>query len=165
MWGKSFERDKNYILRQAQIDSHENLVRAAISVTLENYQLLHNPLGLKDDFLQKLKSEQNINYSFLKKSYVLLADIYRLLYSDNQLEFLWDGTSHHQKYSMEWSQKYLEWQNHLGKTDPQYSRIIIKGCYLHENHSNALLAASLEKIILKEFDIRKSRRGIIAVAA
>jgi len=81
---RSNNQDKNYILKQAQADSKETLVGDAVILALQNFQLIHNPLGLDDGLLIDLKNQNNIDYIFLESSYFLLADIYRLLHSENQ---------------------------------------------------------------------------------
>ncbi len=165
MRDKSFDQDKNYILKQAQIDSKDSLTEKAVPIALENYQLIHNPLKLQDDFFRSLNSTENINTSFLERSYYLLSDIYRLLFADNQLEFLWDGSSHYDQYCSDWSRQYLKWQELLGRCHPNYSKIIVKGCFLHQKQSDKILLIELDRIIMKDLKIQKTRKGQVSVAA
>lgn len=106
---KYFPFDKNYILQEAQTASRDTLLSSLIDTVKNCYQAYYNPLGLVDDTVQKLIDFQPSDIEFLHEFYDDLAGIYRYKYGEVQLEFLWDGSSHHEKYRKEWEEAFLKW--------------------------------------------------------
>ena len=94
MWRKSFEYDKNEILRSVQYEQRDLLMHLTISIAIDNFLKIENPLAIEDDFIRELKNKSKSDVSFLNEFYRCAADIYRYGRSDNQLEFIWDGTPH-----------------------------------------------------------------------
>ncbi len=164
MIGKCFDRDKNYILKQAQKDLAHQVVRESIPHIVNLYLQQSNPLGLEDDFTNYLISTKKINYDFLIPSYTLLCNIFRRIHSDNQLEFLWDGSTHYDKYVVDWRKSYHNWQKELCR-NPKYTLSVIKGTFLYEGITTEFLEKEIEKQILKHFKVSKDRKGYLSIAA
>lgn len=159
---KLFPTDKNYILKEVQADIKEKLLEVASSKAFENFQLRENPMGLIDGFISDLSGSTDIRYSFFSDGYDLLTHIYRLYYGQIQLEFLWDGRSHYEYYELEWTKKFIEWQDALA-SEKDYCRLILKGAFLKDSPSN-FLSESLERIILKHFQVKRTKKGLALAA-
>ena len=63
---------------------------------------MHNPLGLADSFSIQIQKYKSTNFQSLRDFYQTLAGIYRYKWGDIQLEFVWDGRDHSEKYEVEW---------------------------------------------------------------
>ena len=98
---KYFPSDKNYLLKEAQHTVEQSLNGKLIELIKQVYFQQFNPLGIEDDFIRELKKISVGNLDFLNKPYQVISAIYRFQYGDNQLEFIWDGTSHIDQYKKE----------------------------------------------------------------
>ncbi len=146
MWHKSFESDKNEILRTVQYQEKDFLMRQTISIAIRNFLKIENPLAIEDDFVLKLKNKKTWNTTFLNEFYRQIADSFRYSRSDNQLEFIWDGTQHADLYKLEWNKYYRQLINDLAY-HPFFNRLIIKITILDTNKNEILLKNLLIKII------------------
>lgn len=164
MLEKRFKQDKNYILREAQIDLQDQLLSETVAIAVTNFERLENPLGLEDDFIRSLKQQQRVHVDFLSGPYQLLADTYRFLNPDNQLTFVWDGNSQYTKYAKDWSDAYRAWQHELAAY-PSFSRLIIKGALFGSETNNVFLEKELSRIIKGHFKVKRSKTGLITKAA
>ncbi len=125
-----FTYDKNYLLKEAQFSQKnyllQKLIRSVKRIYLEDY----NPLGIMDDTILKLKDSKAFGVEFLDLFYFELAGIYRFKYGENQLEFLFDGVSHQEKFKEDWNQTFQEWTkdfcNHR-----HFIRAILEGAFLN----------------------------------
>lgn len=106
---KYFPLDKNYLLETAQLDQEPMLIRLMVEHTLEYYLNYCNPLGLEDDLVRRIKLYRFKNPMYFSEFYRDLAGVYRYLNSDNQLEFLFDGSDHYTKYTREWGETFCNW--------------------------------------------------------
>ena len=97
-----FLLDKNYILKQAQNDLRLELQAQLVDIVKLGYFNYFNPLRLKDDISVQVEKYEAENLSFFDELYDILAGIYRYQIGDNQLELLFDGTSHYEKYVADW---------------------------------------------------------------
>ena len=77
MWHKSFESDKNEILRTFQYQHKGILMRLTISSAIRNFLIIETPLAIEYDFVRELKNKRNFDVSSLNKFYRLAADSYR----------------------------------------------------------------------------------------
>lgn len=108
---KFFPADKNYILRDAQAESRERMLRKTIEVVRQRYLDYYNPLGLVDNTITKITGYDvaEADLTFLIEFYDSLSGIYRYQYGSNQLELLFEGRSHQEKYASDWEDHYFEW--------------------------------------------------------
>ena len=155
MWHKSFESDKNEILRTVQYQEKDFLMRQTVSIAIRNFLKIENPLAIEDDFVLKLKNNRTWNTTVLNEFYRQIADSFRYSRSDNQLEFIWDGSQHADLYKLEWNKFYRQLINDLAY-HPFFNRLIIKITILDTNKNEILLKNLLIKII-------KSYLGIKAI--
>ena len=106
---KLFKYDKNYILKEAQSSLKDELLLEMVKKVKTHYITYHNPLGLEDDTIIKIKSCQTYLTTDFEDFYYSIAGIYRFKYSDNQLEMIFDGKDHLQKYKEEWKLAFFRW--------------------------------------------------------
>lgn len=106
MGNRLFLLDKNYILKQAQADKRLELQLKLVNMVKEAYFSYFNPLRLSDDVSQQVESFQPTQLSFFDELYDILAGIFRYQIGDNQLELLFDGKSHYEKYSSDWEEAF-----------------------------------------------------------
>jgi|TARA_B110000046_G_scaffold171626_1_gene192647 hypothetical protein len=159
MWHKSFKSDKNEILRTVQYQQKGTLMRLTISIAIRNFLKIENPLAIEDDFIRELKSKRNFDVSFLSEFYRHAADSYRYNRSDNQLEFIWDGTPHTEIYRLAWSEHYQKLINDLAY-HPFFNRLIIKSTVLNTIENRALLKIALVKVIKSDSGVKETASAI-----
>ena len=106
-----FLLDKNYILKQAQEDLKAALQLGFIEKLKEGYFRAFNPLGLPDSASEKIRHYQARKRDSFGELYEVLCGIYRYQIGDNQLELLFDGSSHYDKYVKDWQMVFEEWMD------------------------------------------------------
>src|SRR5665811_1706418 len=102
MLQKLFPLDKNYLFRQAQSTLEDSLLEKMVEELRVAYTLWYNPLGLVDDTYARILGNTAFPTDRIKIIYAQLCGIYRYQYASNQLEFLFDGRSHLEKYQEDW---------------------------------------------------------------
>lgn len=124
------------------------------SKTVENYGQYFNPLGLVDDTVREIMDFQLINTESLQGIYENLSAIYRYKYGEAQLEILWDGSTHFDKYSEDWKKAFEQWVGDLTQ-----NKTFIKGV-LHltvfeDDCKNTFFIRNIMKGIINEyFDLK-----------
>ncbi len=113
MSNRLFLLDKNYILKQAQSDLRLELEAQLVDYVKEAYFLQFNPLRLPDDVSEQVEAFKPAHLSFFDELYDILAGIFRYQIGDNQLEFLFDGKSHYEKYLVDWKAAFQEYVNDM----------------------------------------------------
>ncbi len=106
---KYFPKDKNYLLKEAQDSTKPSLIPYLLSAVKEAYFQQFNPLRLEDPISVKIKRSRKPRVDYLEEFYEFLAAIYRFKFGENQLQILFDGRSHKEKYSEEWSTAFQNW--------------------------------------------------------
>jgi hypothetical protein len=163
MLKQSFDHDRNYIVKQVQQDMQFDLSNQAIRRAIDNYLAFENPMGLVDDFIIQLTSIKQYNTQFLEEFYQTAAGIFRFLFVDNQLEFVWDGRSQYEKYQDDWASTFLSWIDRFHNTR-SFSKIILKGAVLNQDQRTEFLQQSLIRILLSEFKVKRTAKGAIRKA-
>lgn len=163
MQHRYFYQDKNHILRQAQHESQDEFLYAAVKLTLKNFLLIENPMGLKDDFIVSLTTKKFFNLEFLTEFYEVASAIYRYKFGNPQLEILWDGSSHFEHYRSEWQSTFLNWVKELSQ-NKSFTRIIIKACILFSDEQHPMLKYQLNRILLSEFRLKLSKKKELIAA-
>lgn len=110
---QNFEKDKNVLLKTAQDQIFTHLAHRLVEITIHKYSIYFNPLGLVDDTFQQILDYQYENLEELEGIYENLCVAYRYKYGDNQLEIIWDGKSHEDKYKEEWGKTFDQWVDDL----------------------------------------------------
>lgn len=106
---KYFPLDKNYILETAQHIQKDVLLFELSELVKKNYLLRHNPMGLIDDTILKIKAHNLQGLINLEQFYNNLAGIYRYKFGKNQLDLLFDGRDHLDKYKEDWNTQFSHW--------------------------------------------------------
>lgn len=158
---QNFEKDKNTILKSAQNIAADVLTRRFTEIAIEQYGVHFNPLGLIDDTVQQIMNYGFENSDELKGLYENLSVAYRYKYGDNQLEIIWDGRSHEQKYIEDWSATFEEWVHDLTK-NPSMIKGILQLTVFNEEHRNlSFVRNALKGFINDYFEIKiLMRNGI-----
>ena len=126
MGDRLFLLDKNHILKQAQQDLRLELQAALIDKIKEGYFVHFNPLRLQDDTSALVETYKPTHLSLFDELYNILCGIYRFKIGDNQLELLFDGRSHYEKYLVDWKEAFLNWIDELNRK----SNFVIAGLEL-----------------------------------
>ena len=159
-----FKQDKNYILQEAQHSIRDELLLQTIHCVNEQILIHENPMGLEDDFIRDLRNSRVFNIVVLEEFYDTVAAIYRLLYSNNQLQFIWDGKSHQEHYRQEWVKIYKEWIKHFCN-EKGFRRAILKACILEPMANHNMLKPHIFKVVQNRFPVRITRyKKLVKVA-
>lgn len=113
MDNRLFLLDKNYLLKQVQADLRLELQALLVERVKEGYFLLFNPLRLVDEKTSLIEEFRPIHFTCFDELYDALSGIYRYQIGDNQLELLFDGRSHYEKYVEDWKDAFNNYLNEL----------------------------------------------------
>jgi hypothetical protein len=156
---KFFPLDKNYLLEEAQLRLKDRLISLLIEEVKTEYESRYNPLGLQDEFIQKIRDYSG-SIAALDNFYNTLAGIYRFKFGDNQLQFSWDGIDHSEKYKKEWSAFFADQTKTFCRTELFIKAVLDLTVF---NNYSQLAENRMNNFILQTFDV-KFKRGIIKVA-
>ena len=158
---KLFTLDKNYLLKEVQIKLRATLLRQLVSDIKDLYLEKFNPLGLLDETIIKLLNTESNDIDYLNSFYYELAGIYRLKFGENQLEFLFDGSSHFIKYEKDWQRRFGKWMHEFSE-NKHFIRAILEGSYLHaEERNRKNIQIRLKLFLEQHFHLRVYKyRGI-----
>jgi hypothetical protein len=148
---KFFALDKNYLLEDAQLSLQDPLLFSLVEKSKVQYQLQHNPLLLMDAFSLKIKNHKVLTCKPLGSFYQSLAGIFRYKYGDNQLEFLWDGTSHFEKYKRDWSDAFEQWTDEFLRREQFIQAVLDLTVFLPENRHAQLAENRMNFVMLQYF--------------
>lgn len=161
---KFFPLDKNYLLEQAQLDSRQHLLVQLVEKVKIIYLLKHNPLGLDDDFTDTINHFQLKNSKPLESFYQHLAAVYRFKHGKNQLEFIWDGREHIDKYMSEWEIAFVEWTTKFCNHELFLQAVLALTVFLPENGQTDLAENKMNHFILQHFEMRLHKsKGLVAM--
>lgn len=160
---KLFPLDKNYILRQAQSALEEDLIDRMIVELKRSYTFLFNPLLIMDTTYDKILNTNEFPRERVRIIYRQLSGIYRYKHGDNQLELLFDGRTHLEKFQDEWTAVLLSYLQDLGFRE-QFVKTMLRMTVLYdtetraewaENHCKAFINQYFElKIIKRQGELR-----------
>ena len=160
---KWFPSDKNYILKEVQLDRRNELLHWMVAYTKSYYQIMHNPLGLVDDTISSVRSSEFTDISLLYPVYSRLSAIYRHIHGEVQLEFLFNGDEHFDKYQEEWVLEYKKWIDILFN-QKVFLRAIMEITIFnaHSEHQLVLINKRIQSHIEHHFDLKIYRyKGIL----
>ncbi len=163
MLRKFFPRDKNYILEEAQLSLEDTLLQYLVDFVKVEYLLRHNPLGIIDDTSTKITNHSSSDLSHLKEFYIMLAGVFRFIhYSDNQLEFLFDGGDDFKKYQTEWSIAFKAWVKEFCKHDNFVRSILELTVFYPEDYTPQMAGLRLSAFITRTFEVKiDPQKGIL----
>ena len=147
---KFFPTDKNYILQEVQNELRSELLHHLVEFVKRYYLKNHNPLGLIDDSIERIKNCEDYAVSMLDEFYDDLAVIYRFQFAEVQLEFLFDGTSHYDKYHKEWQEFFKTSVKEYCLND-HFVKAVLEITVFHPVGHRALLAGNRMKYFLEHF--------------
>ncbi|MFA0961429.1 hypothetical protein AB9P05_06460 [Roseivirga sp. BDSF3-8] len=157
---KFFPLDKNYILRDAQRQQKQHLLAKTVGLVRQRYFDYYNPLGLIDDTVMRIKAYEveGANLSFLDEFYETLSGIYRYQFGSNQLELLFDGASHQQKYETDWEQGYTAWLEEFCMKKSFLTAVFEATVFAPEDNAMHMVGRRLKVFLKQYFDINVCHR-------
>ncbi len=164
MLRKFFPLDKNYLLEKAQLELKDQLLFQLFDLVIQTYEQQQNPLGLGDDFSLKIKNYKLLNLEPLEDFYYKLAGVYRFKWGANQLEFLWDGTDHQEKYKSDWT-LFFETQIRVFCRQELFIQAVLDlTVFLPENRPADLAENRMNNFMLQHFEVKFHKsRGLVAM--
>ncbi len=147
---KLFPLDKNYILHQAQTSMEEDLLEVMVLELKAAYTRQFNPLGLMDKTYTQIIQTEDFPKDRLRIIYQQLSGIYRFKFGSNQLEFLFDGRSHLEKYQEDWEKQFVQWIRELGYHE-SYIKTMLRMTVLFDSETRAEFAENRCKSFINEF--------------
>ncbi|MBT0809728.1 hypothetical protein KIH41_00370 [Litoribacter ruber] len=147
---KLFPLDKNYILRQAQASLEPQLLDVMVTELKASYTRLFNPLGLMDNTYRQIMETAEFPKDRIQVIYNQLAGIYRYKFGDNQLELLFDGRSHLEKYQDDWAAQFVMWLRELGQHE-SYVKTMLRMTLLFDTESRAEFSENRCKSFINEY--------------
>jgi hypothetical protein len=147
---KLFPLDKNYILRQAQSVMEEELLDLMVVELKASYTQLYNPLQLMDQTYRLILERNEFPRERIRLIYRQLCGVYRYRHGDNQLELLFDGRTHIEKFQEDWTASLLGYVRQLGQHEP-YVKTLLRMTVLHDTESRAEWAENHCKAFINQF--------------
>jgi hypothetical protein len=159
---KFFPLDKNYLLEKSQLELQNSLLLEMIETVKEQYALQNNPLGIADSFSSKIASFKPTELGELNTFYELLAGVYRFKFGDSQLEFLWDGTDHFQKYKNDWSATFKHWIKELCLRDQFLQAVLDLTVFRSQTDRPQLAENRTSYVMLNFFELKVHKsKGLV----
>jgi len=160
---KFFPLDRNYLLEQAQFRTRDRLLTFLTARAIDSYEMVHNPLGLEDSFISKMRHFDNALTDALDEFYWILCGVYRFIHSNNQLELLWDGKDHLTRYEEEWIFAFRKWTNEFCKDQLFVQAILDLSVFLPSGKQPAMSSNRMQHFIQSRFSVKIHKaKGIIA---
>jgi hypothetical protein len=152
---KFFPLDKNYVLEEAQLCLRNSLLYYLVDFVKVEYLLKNNPLGIADDMSEKIRTHTSMDFRHLHDFYIVLAGIFRYNnYSDNQLQFIFDGKDDFRKYQEEWSAQFKRWTKEFCQ-HPNFLRAVLDLTVFYPADSPVLMVDNrMNAFIAQHFEIR-----------
>ena len=165
---KFFPLDKNYLLEEAQLALQGELLIQLINVVKVQYERRHNPLGIVDSFSERIQQYTPKNVKPLHTFYQTLAGVYRYKFGDTQLEFVWDGRDHFEKYKVDWSETFTKWTSEFCHQELFINAVLDLSVFMTAlesepgNLETPLAENRMNHFILKQFELKIHKsRGIV----
>ena len=122
------------------------------------YTILHNPLQIMDQTYSKIMNSNDVPLDRIRIIYRQLCGIYRYRNVNNQLEFLFDGRTHLEKFQDDWTEALLGYLRELSHND-QYIKTMLRMTFLYDTESRARWAENHCKSLMNQyFDMKIIKR-------
>lgn len=122
----------------------------------------YNPLGLDDSYSKRIKSFEPKDLDSLNTFYQNLAAVYRYKCGDTQLEFIWDGGEHFEKYKLEWSDAFDQWSAQFFRQELFIKAVLDLTVFLPVNKKVHLAENRMNNFIHQQFEIKIHKtKGIL----
>jgi hypothetical protein len=159
---KFFPFDKNYLLEQAQLETKNDLLKLLVNKVKQIYLFRYNPLGLMDASIEKMINTENYHLTELSELYAEMAGVYRYKFSSNQLELLFDGKDHIEKYKEDWEAEFTNWVLDFSKSKNFLKAILETAIFFPEDRQSQLAYSRLKNFISEQFGLKIYKyRGIV----
>lgn len=147
---------------QAQEDMRKALLKVMVDMVKMNYEAYYNPLGLVDDTILKIRQSKRYPVEPFLDFYHDLSVIYRYKFGEVQLEFIWDGRSHYQKYCDDWQAYFKQSIGDLCHTE-SFLKLVLTICvFMKPGTRDKLIKNRLRNLLTQRFDMRiNKQKGII----
>ena len=161
-----FPQDKNCILKEVQADKQTELLERLTVFVIDAYLTRFNPLDVEDDTIRAIKVCKEFNIELLGTFYWELAGVFRYKAGSNQLEFIFSGRSHYDKYLDDWTEAFEIWMEDF-VCSPYFIRAILEMTIISPGSRAARLAKDRLKVYLSQyFNLKVYRyRGIVPIQA
>lgn len=165
MLRKFFPRDKNYVLEEAQLSLEASLLQHLVDFVKVEYLLRCNPLGLADTTAARIQNHSSSEYSHLHEFYLNLAGVFRFKhYSDNQLEFCFDGRDPSERYRDEWETTFRTWVKEFCKHENFIKAVLELTVFYPEDYTPQMAGLRLSTFITKFFEVKiDNQKGIVRI--
>lgn len=163
MLRKFFPLDKNYVLEEAQLSLEHSLLQYLVDFVKVEYLLRSNPLGMMDDMAVKIHEHNSTDFRHLHEFYLNVMGVFRYkYYSDNQLEFIFEGKDACIKYQDEWAREFKAWTKGFCKHD-NFLRAVLDLTVFYPSDSPALMVDNrMNAFISQFFEVRfHPQKGIV----
>lgn len=147
---KYFLLDKNYLLKQVQAEKKVIFLQKLIENVKINYLSRCNPLGLIDDTVLHIQAYKIHETRHLEEFYDHLSGIFRYRIGTNQLELLFDGKTHYEKYQEDWETCFTTWVKDFCHQD-RFLKAVLAVTVFYENEQSALLAENRLKYFISHY--------------
>ncbi len=159
---KFFPFDKNYLLEQAQLEVKNDLLNLLVDRVKEIYLLRYNPLGLMDASVEKIVRTKTYHLTDLSELYEEMAGVYRYKFSSNQLELLFDGKDHIEKYKDDWETAFNDWVIDFSKSKNFIKAVLETAIFFPEDRQSQLAYSRLKNFISEQFGLKIYKyKGIV----
>ncbi len=161
-----FPADKNHILMEVQLTLRDKLLLELVNY-VKGYYLHHfNPLGLIDDTILEIQKQKNIPYEAFDELYHDLAAVYRFRYGEVQLELLFDGSTHYDKYSNEWKAYFIQSIKSFCSNKFFLKAVLDISVFNNHGHAAQLAGERLKYFLTNYFDLKVYKyRGVMEIAS
>jgi hypothetical protein len=159
-----FPSDKNHMLMEVQASQRHALLEYLVEFVKQYYQQHYNPLGLIDDVILEINKKKEYPGEAFNEFYHDLSAVYRFMHGEVQLEFLFDGSTHYEKYTNEWI-TYFKQSIYSFCANKFFIRAVLDIAVFHHHDRVAFLAGDRLKYFLSNyFDIKVYKYKGIAQA-
>jgi hypothetical protein len=128
----------------------EQMLEVMVFELKKSYTQLYNPLMLMDETFAKILDTYEYPKDRLRMIYRQLCGIYRFKNKDNQLELLFDGRTHLEKFQEDWSLQLIQWVHELGYHE-QYVKTMLRMTLLFDTESRAEWSENHCKFFINEY--------------
>jgi hypothetical protein len=161
---KLFKYDRNYILKDAQSKLQRRLLKLMIETVKDYYLKKYNPLGLEDDAILKIKHTNKYSLQHFDDFYWHLAGVYRYQNTENQLEILFDGTSHFEKFGHEWAQAFSQWIRDFCHKEAFIKAVLEASVFYSTDRKGYLAFSRLKNFLINHFEVKiYKRKGLVVM--
>ncbi|MFM8739580.1 MAG: hypothetical protein ACKOC0_05180 [Cytophagales bacterium] len=162
MLRKFFPLDKNYLLEEAQLLLKDQLLYHLFDSVKQAYEQQQNPLGLQDNFSLQIKKYKLLNLKPLEEFYFQLAGVYRFKWGDNQLEFVWDGRDHMQKYKEDWSKFFHNSIERFCQQELFVRAVLDVTVFLPDQHLLSGMTMRMHQFMMQQFHVKLHKsKGLV----